>query len=86
MRHDLIEEMVVKEFMGLCSTCAHVHSCAYSERRSDKVIIQCEMFEVDHDNLSGEKTPSGLCRTCDLTTVCRLPGRKTGTWHCNEFQ
>ena len=86
MLREIIEDMVVREFKGLCSTCLHVDSCAYSKRKSDKIVIQCEMFEVDNDNPSGESTPEGLCKNCDLARFCRLPGRKTGTWHCNEFQ
>jgi len=86
MQREIIEDMVVREFRSLCSTCLHIDSCVYSRRRSDKVIIQCEMFEVDDDNLSGDNTPTGLCKNCDLAANCRLPGRKTGTWHCNEFQ
>ena len=86
MRHDIIEDIVVREFKDLCFTCLHVDSCAYSKMHPDKLVIQCEMFEVDNESLSGVNSADGLCKTCDLAAHCRLPGRKTGTWHCNEFQ
>lgn len=85
MQLEVIEDIVLKEFKGLCSTCVHVDSCAYFKRKSAKIIIQCEMFEVDNSPLN-EKDRGGLCKSCDLADECRLPGRKFGTWHCNEFQ
>ena len=86
MRHDIVEDMVVREFKDLCSTCFHVDSCAYSKKEPDKLVIQCEMFEVGGEDLSRENIPEGLCKTCDVATHCRLPGKKLGAWHCNEFQ
>ena len=84
MERAIIEDIVVRELKGLCSTCFHFDSCAYSKRQPDKAVIQCEMFEIDKE--SGENPTEGLCRNCDLAKHCRLPGRRLGTWHCNEFQ
>lgn len=86
MQRTMIEEMVVREFRSLCSTCLHVDSCAYLKRRSGKIVIQCELFEVDDEHSVSQSNPSGLCKSCDLAAGCRLPGRRTGTWHCNEFE
>ena len=79
-------DIAVREVKGLCSTCLHVNDCAYFKRTLDKIVNQCELFEVDSNDRSVENTPKGLCRNCDLASHCRLGGRKVGTWHCNEFQ
>jgi hypothetical protein len=85
MEIQMIEDMVVKEFTGLCATCLHTASCSYF-KKSDKAVIQCELFEIDDEAVSISHIPAGLCKTCELASECRLPGRKIGTWHCNEFQ
>jgi hypothetical protein len=86
MRPTIIEEIVVKEFRGLCVTCLHGPSCSYLKRKSDKIVIQCELFEADDEVVVTTHTPAGLCKSCDLAADCRLPGRKIGIWHCNEFR
>jgi hypothetical protein len=80
-----IEQLVAKELKSLCITCMHTHDCVF-HRLSIKAIIQCELFEFDlgHDERSG--TPHGLCKTCDNASLCKLPGRIEGLWHCNEFR
>ena len=85
MQLDIMEEIVVKEFRSRCVMCLHVATCSYFKKKSDKIIIQCELFEDDDDALT-QNPPTGLCKTCDLASDCRLPGRRTGTWHCNEFR
>jgi hypothetical protein len=78
----LIEEIITREVRGLCTTCIHAETCAYS-LSSTKTIIQCELFQLDQavEVLSS----GGLCKTCDQLSTCRLPGRRTGVWHCDEF-
>lgn len=85
MQHHIIEDIVINEFRSLCSTCLHIDTCTYFKKKSDKVIIQCEMFEVDDSPLQLREV-DGLCKTCDLADDCKLPGRRIGTWHCNEFK
>ena|SRR6187455_2128244 len=82
----IIEEIVVKEFRGLCLTCLHVATCSYFKRQSNKIVIQCELFEVDDEVALAQHSPAGLCKSCDLAADCRLPGRRMGIWHCNEFR
>ncbi|HMG93903.1 MAG TPA: hypothetical protein VK589_27780 [Chryseolinea sp.] len=86
MHRDVIEEIVISEFKGLCSSCVHLASCGYFKKNSHKAVIQCELFEVDDEVVLPQNIPDGLCRNCDLAAECRLPGRRMGTWHCNEFQ
>ena len=86
MQREIIEEIVVSEFRGLCSSCIHISTCGYFKKNSHKGIIQCELFEVDEEVALPQNNTNGLCKTCDLEAACKLPGRKMGTWHCNEFQ
>lgn len=86
MQMEMIEEILVREFRGLCSSCIHIASCSYFKKNSHKDIIQCELFEVDDEIDLSQNSPGGLCKTCDLRAKCRLPKRKVGTWHCDEFQ
>ncbi len=80
--NQLIEEMIIREMKGLCASCLHAPSCVYF-RMSKREIIQCEMFEEDKDQLAFPA--AGLCKTCDHAQSCKLPGRKQGVWHCDEF-
>ena len=86
MQRTNIEDIVMREFTGLCSTCLHINTCTYHKGASEKIIIQCELFEADDEPLTAQNTAFGLCKNCDLASGCNLPGRKTGTWHCNEFE
>jgi hypothetical protein len=86
MQQEILEELIVQGFRSLCSTCRHADSCTYFNRQVSKPVIQCELFEVDHEEPLVSETPGGLCRNCDVASHCTLPGRKTGIWHCNEFQ
>jgi hypothetical protein len=79
----LIEEIIVMEMKGLCTTCAHATHCVYL-KSSSKAIIQCELFELD-GTLKSPTSANGLCKTCDNASRCNLPGRAEGVWHCNEF-
>lgn len=83
--NETIEEIIVRELRGLCASCARAEGCLY-HNTSLKVIIQCDMFD---DALTGDASAhplQGLCRTCDHSSYCKLPGRKHGVWRCNEFQ
>ena len=83
---EYIEEIVANGLKGLCLSCVHRHSCVYRQR-STRNVIQCEMFELDTDgDIENTEEPAGLCRTCDHARGCKLVGRKTGVWHCNEYE
>lgn len=81
---ELIEGMIISELRGLCTSCAHSPTCMYY-RASEKIIIQCEIFRVADDTITDADAAHGLCVTCDHSSHCTLPGRKSGVWHCNEF-
>jgi hypothetical protein len=83
--NEIIEDIVMREFKALCDTCAHQGDCVYHQT-STKAIIQCELFEYEEEQIIGSAAALGLCITCDLANECTLPGRKVGTWHCNEFR
>jgi hypothetical protein len=79
---ELIEDIVLEGFKGLCETCVHAYRCSY-HKPGEKAVIQCEMFEMDMENDTPE---NGLCRSCENASTCRLPGKKAGVWHCDEFE
>lgn len=79
---EVIEELIENEVKGLCGTCTHAANCVYL-KTARKQIIQCELYELDVT--FSDIPPSGLCRSCDHSTTCKLPGRVFGVWHCNEF-
>jgi hypothetical protein len=81
---ELIEGMIISELRGLCTSCAHSPTCMYYQA-SEKIIIQCEIFRVTEDVSHEPNVLYGLCTTCDQSPHCKLPGRKEGVWHCNEF-
>jgi hypothetical protein len=80
---EVIEGMIISELRGLCTSCAHARTCVYY-RSSEKIIIQCELFKLD-EGLHDTEVLHGLCTSCDQASHCKLPGRITGVWHCNEF-
>jgi hypothetical protein len=82
---ELIEQIIVKEIKGLCSSCAYAHDCLY-QKVTTKAIIQCEMFELELEGETVLAPTKGLCKSCDHASECKLPGRIHGVWHCNEFQ
>lgn len=86
MQRDTIEELVLREFRGLCLSCLHVDTCTYHVSAPNRDVIQCELFELDDEPRVESESASGLCKGCDFAVSCRLPGRRTGTWHCNEFR
>jgi hypothetical protein len=81
--HSEVEEMIITGFKGLCETCVNAETCVYS-RLAAKAVIQCELFEENHEEIRTEN-PCGLCRNCENAPTCKLPGRKHGVWHCEEF-
>jgi hypothetical protein len=81
---ELLEEIIEKEFRGLCISCAHDDACNY-RNATNKHIIQCEMYELDNEANGENEPPRGLCVSCDNAAICKLPGRKSGVWHCNEY-
>jgi hypothetical protein len=83
-----IEEIVVKELGGLCTSCVHFDECVY-RKTSDKVVIQCEVFE----NSEGSPVERidrtlvrGLCLNCSKNRFCHLPREASGVWHCEEYE
>lgn len=86
-----VEEVVVKELKGLCGSCMHAFDCVY-RKTSDKVVIQCEVFEdgdtgttVDN-RAAGEIVLRGLCLNCNKNRFCHLPKKTSGVWHCEEYE
>jgi hypothetical protein len=79
----VIEQLIIKEVKGLCSGCSNSGACIY-EKVAIKQVIQCELFELDADP-QPSATAKGLCKSCDNASVCKLPGRNDGVWHCYEF-
>lgn len=81
---ELIEDLVVREVKGLCTTCVHTHDCLF-HKTATKKIIQCELFELGFEPPAAEVSATGLCKTCDNAAHCKLSGRKEGVWRCSEF-
>lgn len=79
-----LEEIVVRELRSLCSNCLYRNTCSY-RNTTKKVIIQCELHVLDLDT-SDDAQPKGLCKSCDTFNSCKLPGKNTGVWHCQEFK
>jgi len=80
---EVIEEMIASELKGLCLSCVHAPTCIY-HRTARKEIIQCEAFELDEEQEAFSL--NGLCKSCDNAATCKLPGRRSGVWHCNEYR
>ena len=81
----VMEEIIETEFKGLCTSCTHIHDCQY-HRATLRLIIQCEMHETDDELQNSNGVLKGLCINCDRALQCKLPGRITGLWHCNEYE
>lgn len=86
MQREAIEELILREFRGLCSSCLHVDTCVYHGSEPGRSVIQCELFELNDEPSLEVDSAQGLCKGCDFAPACKLPGRRTGTWHCNEFR
>jgi hypothetical protein len=80
----IIEEIVARELQPLCTTCIHMHTCMYYQQAT-RAVIQCESYEVDDED-HGSPEARGLCKNCDNLGKCTLPGKNTGTWHCNDYK
>jgi len=78
-----IENIIIQELHELCTTCRHSGSCSYYQK-TDKAIIQCELYEAGEHNLTKDLT--GLCKNCDNARYCSLPGKRLGVWHCDEYK
>jgi hypothetical protein len=85
MWKDFIEDIVTKELRSLCNNCLHYETCVY-RITATKSVIQCELFQLDDEQEKEQRNVGGLCKTCDHAVNCSLPGRRMGTWHCNEFK
>lgn len=81
-----IEEIVKRELGRLCPSCIHREGCVFLQR-SEKVVIQCEQFEVrDSAAMTNEIPVKGLCLNCDKAPFCHLPKETSGVWHCEEYE
>ena len=83
-----IEEIVVKELGGLCTSCVHFNECVY-RKSSNKVVIQCEVFESPEDSSAehiDHALVRGLCLNCSKHRFCHLPREASGVWHCEEYE
>lgn len=83
---ELIEHLIQHELKGLCTNCAFVSHCSY-RKATDKIIIQCELYQLSPalDAPKPASTQLGLCVNCCNADTCKLPGRHTGIWHCEEY-
>jgi hypothetical protein len=85
LTHVSIETLLQNELQGLCTNCVNTAHCSY-RKATDKIIIQCELFELNnpvvHESVSGL---GGLCANCATAVFCQLPGRNVGVWHCEEY-
>ncbi|HEX5168726.1 MAG TPA: hypothetical protein VFW11_06105 [Cyclobacteriaceae bacterium] len=84
---DSIESLLLNELRGLCINCAKAEHCSY-RNGTDKIIIQCEMYQLggEADAFASALPPRGLCTNCYRADSCQLPGRRTGIWHCEEYE
>lgn len=94
---DQINNLLKEELKGLCETCTHRYSCVYRVR-SSKIILQCELFEIEKVNTMSVNRKSrgheevkvnshkGLCSNCLNEPHCQLPKAKSGVWHCEEYK
>lgn len=80
-----IEQFIISELKGICTNCLHASNCVYHQT-STKRIIQCELYELDHEITTEHQHAKGLCATCDSSPRCKLIGRKFGVWNCNEYK
>jgi hypothetical protein len=71
---------------GIPATSVHM------QRESIEEIIARELGSLYPATLQGddsypnEGVPSGLCKICDRADKCLLKERKSGTWHCKDFE
>jgi hypothetical protein len=82
---EAIEDIVTRELKELCTACVHADRCSY-HKTATKIIIQCELFQLDLVERTSTNSLRGLCTSCDRAFHCNLPGRKHGLWHCDEFR
>lgn len=81
-----VQEIVTRELSGLCGSCNHYDGCVY-RKNSDKVVIQCEVFEDSGGTLdTAEVVLKGLCLNCSKAPLCHLPKQTSGVWHCEEYE
>lgn len=79
-----IEQIVGRELKDICANCFHTNTCIY-HKTAIKRIIQCELYELDNE-IKIHEYVKGLCSTCDLSPDCKLAGRQSGIWACNEYK
>lgn len=82
---------------GLCVTCNSAGTCMHL-RHLEPPIWNCEEFDDRvpirriSDAAPEPREPDtalavpGLCANCDHLSVCTLPGRASGVWHCEEYR
>lgn len=81
-----IEEIVSRGLGELCPSCVHRDGCVF-RKDSDKVVIQCEQFEVRASAGYVHTLPEkGLCLNCDKAPLCHLPKETSGVWRCEEYE
>jgi hypothetical protein len=83
---EIIENLLQQELKGLCMSCINAPTCSY-RLATDKTVIQCEMFETGNRFVqqTNYTQPGGLCMNCAKATICQLPDRYVGVWHCGEY-
>ena len=82
-----IELLFQNDLYGLCTNCAKATHCSYLAA-TEKIIIQCQLYEFNQDNIVSEVEyvqTKGLCMNCAKADFCHLPNRVVGVWHCEEY-
>ncbi len=82
-----IKHLIELELKGICTNCALSGDCTYRMATS-KVIVQCELYQMEEEDASASKlisTQRGLCMNCVKVDRCQLPEKNEGIWHCEEY-
>jgi hypothetical protein len=84
---ELIEVLLEHELKGLCTNCSLASGCTY-RKTSPKIIVQCELYQLieDSESIENKLFQKGLCMNCSRVDSCKLPGKHTGIWHCEEYK
>jgi hypothetical protein len=83
-----IKHLIELELKGLCTNCALSSDCIY-RMATNKVIVQCELYQLGEEDTNASKLISiqrGLCMNCVKVDTCQLPGKNEGIWHCEEYE
>ena len=90
----------LREYSGLCSTCANASTCDY-RRAPLQSVRECCDFDPETAQVNivsptvsplepiaeGENPGgfAGLCVNCEHRGTCTYPRPEGGVWHCEEY-